>query len=329
MTTIHLLRRQPGKAYLDGHLWLPKTHFRQEQVSSVLTYVSKNGEYIEAWEETDNHFKVPRNFLDRKALGGLPFPVVDARFTQFPTASLRSRVTLGSRNPGTAFQQEGADALLRTYDGILCLRCGAGKTVVALHAASQLNTPVLIVVNDRGLARQWAEAIETFLGVPPDEIGRIGGDGSPFDWKHDICIALVQTLASRASKHALPAEVTQHFGVVILDEAHIMGAPYFNTAIPPFQGRRWGLTATPTREDAYDSLLRRTVGPVVYTYLKPDLVPTVYFKALNTTLDTANPEVFNATHDKSGEFHYGMTYGYLAREDTERTATIADRKSVV
>ena len=310
-------------AYIDTHLWLPKASFSEAQIASTLSYVTRTGDVLAAYEETPHHFKVPRNYLDTAALSGLPFPVIDARFTDFPRVRFHSRVKLDTREPDKNYQTEGSNALLAVRDGILCLRCGAGKTVVALHTAAQLGVPILVLVSDKGLAKQWALEIEEFLGIPAADIGRVGGDGSPFDWKHDITIALVQTLSSRAAAGTIPPEMTRHFGVLLIDEAHIMGAPYFNLAIPPFHGRRWGLSATPTRDDGFDSLLQRTAGRVVYTYLVPNLTPTVYFKKLGTRLNYADPEVFSETHDKSGEFHYGMTYGHLAREVHDRTEIIA------
>jgi superfamily II DNA or RNA helicase len=121
----------------------------------------------------------------------------------------------------------------------------------------------------------------------------------------------------------LPVEMTRYFGVVLFDEAHLMGAPYFNTAAPPFHGRRWGLTATPTREDGFDSLLRYTVGSVVYSYLIPDLKPTVFFKRLPTRPNFNKLEVKELTHDAyKKQLHFGMLYSYFASHCDERTEQI-------
>ena len=320
-----LVVRRPGVGYIDNWLWLPKTHTASVQIESALLYEGRNAEAIEAWVEEPHHFRVPRNYLVPGALGRLPYPVVDTRVTQFPRVSFRSRVSLDAREPDKTYQRDGSAALLNTYDGILCLRCGAGKTVVALHSAAMLRTPILVVVTDKGLARQWIDAITQFLDVEESEIGRIGGDNSRFDWKRRITVAIVNSLARRAQTNTLPPEMTRWFGVVICDEAHVMGAPYFNSAIPPFHGRRWGLSATPEREDEFDSLLRHTMGDVVYTYLAPDLKPKVYFVQLNTTLKLSDPYVLENTHSSGGEFHHMMTYGYLAREKHTRTDEIVTR----
>ena len=316
-----LIRRDPRVAYLDNWLWLPKSHISDRQVRGALTYIDRLDRFVQAFEDEPSHFRVPRNFLSDERLKHGPYPVYDARFKGFPSADLRSSVTLDAKEPDKDYQSQGNAALHASYDGILCLRCGAGKTVVALHTASQVKQPVLIVVDDKGLAKQWLTEIEQFLGIPPADVGKLWG-GQKFDWQVPIAVATVQTLASRVADNKLPDGMTHHFGVVLMDEAHVMGAPYFNTAIPPFHGRRWGLSATPTREDEFDSLLKYTVGGVIYTYLMPSIMPTVYFKRLETKLDYANPEVHAGTHDKFGKFHFGKTYGYMARSCPERTKNI-------
>lgn len=319
------IRREPGVGYLDSWLWLPKTHVSELQIHAALSYVTaRERDAIAAWREEPHHYRVPRNYMMAPTLAHLPYPVFDSRFTDFPTVDLRSKVILDSREPGKTYQRDGCAALLRCDDGILCLRCGAGKTVVALHAAAQVKQPVLVAVTDKGLARQWMEEITQFLGVPEDEIGRVGGDGGSFDWEHPITVALVQTLASRVAERTLPPEMTRHFGVIIADEAHLMGAPYFNTAIPPFHGRRWGLSATPTREDGFDSLLKYTLGNVVYSYLTPDLKPMVYFKRLATKPNFAKRDVFEATHDIGKNLHFGKLFSYFSSVDSRTDAIAAD-----
>jgi len=319
-----LIKREPGVGYIDSWLWLPKTHVSELQIRSALSYIMPREKgVVFAWKEEPHHFLVPRNYMLPETLAHLPYPVYDARPKKFPRVDLKSRVALDAREPSQTYQRDGSAALLNVHDGILCLRCGAGKTVVALHTAAQLKQPILILVTDKGLARQWMDEIEQFLGIPANEIGRVGGDGSKFDWEHPVTVALVQTIAKRASEGTLPPQMTRHFGVVIADEAHLMGAPYFNMAMPPFQGRRWGLSATPTRDDGFDSLLKYTVGNIVYSYLTPDLKPQVYFRRLDTKPDFANPKTNIATHDKGGELHFGKLYGYFAT-DAVRCDAIAN-----
>lgn len=318
-----IVRRDPGVGYLDSELWLPRAHHSELQIRAALSFVTERQQAVLAWREEPHHFRVPRNFFQKHTLAHLPYPVVDSRFKAFPKIDLHSHAVMDRMDPRKTVQRDAVAALLKTEDGILCLRCGAGKTVVALHAATLRKTPFLIIVSDKGLARQWLEEIETHLHLSPKEVGRIGGDKSPFDWEKPIAIATVQTLARRAAEKTLPPEMLTHFGVIIPDEAHLMGAPYFNSALPPFPGDRWALTATPTREDAFDGLLKYTVGNVVYSYLEPDIRSTFVFKRLSTRPDFANKDVYAATHDTTRNLHFGMLYGYFASMK-ERTQEIVD-----
>lgn len=318
------LLRDPEAAYLDTHLWLPKKYWSGDQLRHSLQYfIPRTNEVIECFHEQPHHFVVPRNFLSWGAFPTMPYPVYDSRFVDFPTVELTSRAKLDIKEPDKTYQREGSAALLSCYDGILTLRCGAGKTVVALHSAAQIKQPVLVIVSDKGLARQWMEEIEQFLGIPQKEIGRIGGDGSPFRWEGTrITVAIVNTLAKRAQDGTLPPAITKYFGVVICDEAHLMAAPFFNLAIPPFHGRRWGLSATPQREDGFDSLLTYTLGNVVHQYLLPDLMPIVYFRKLPTILNLTDPIVRDHVQDSTGELHFGRLYDYFATIDA-RVSKIA------
>ncbi len=318
-----IVRREPGVGYLDSWLWLPKSHTSELQIQSALTYEGREGNIIEAWTEEPHHFRVPRNFMTARALGGLSFPVRDARVKTFPHVSFRSKVVLDAKDPSKDYQTRGSAALLENHDGLLCLRCGAGKTVVALHSAAQLNGPILIVVDDKGLAKQWLSEIKHCLGIKESDVGRLWSPRK-FDWKKNIAVVTVQTLASRVRDGRLPPEMTHHFKVIILDEAHMVGAPYFNSGIPPFHGRRWGLSATPTRDDEYDSLLKSTVGPIVYSYLMPELMPEFWFVRLNTQLNFADDNTYTECHDVNGKFHYGKTFGHLARAYPKRTDAIVD-----
>lgn len=316
-----LLVRQPHCGYLDTHLWLPKRNYAEMQLRSALTYeINRFKAPVEAWGEERDHYRVPRNFILPALYPRLSFPLYDSRVRTFPRVRIQSKVVLDFKRPDLTVQRDSCEALLRSYDGILCLRCGMGKTVTGLHSAIQLNVPILVVVSDLGLAEQWTEEILEFTNLRREDIGFIG-DGE-FTWRKPICIALVQTLAGRALKGTLPPELTRFFGVVLGDEVHLLGAPFFNAAIPPFHGRRWGLSATPTRSDEFDSLLKYTFGQIIYTYLEPELIPDVVFRYMETPLLIKDPAVHKAVTDKTGELHLQRLYGHLATVE-RRVADIA------
>jgi superfamily II DNA or RNA helicase len=112
----------------------------------------------------------------------------------------------------------------------------------------------MIVVHKEFLANQWVEKIKEFC--PGSTIGRV--QGGVFDIEKDFVIALIQTMSQREfEKNAFDS-----IGLLIVDEAHHIGAPAFSQfmfKICP----RWtlGLTATPERKDGLTRLLYWFLGP--------------------------------------------------------------------
>jgi superfamily II DNA or RNA helicase len=141
--------------------------------------------------------------------------------------------------------------------GVITLPTGAGKTLVALAAIADLGLPALCVVPTRVLLDQWARA---FAACWPHPVGRLG-DG-------DRTIASI-TVATYASAVAWAPRVGDRFGMVVVDEAHHVGAwcpgELFDMLVAQ---ARLGLTATPPPAGG---ALRHHIGPVVYSLAVSDL----------------------------------------------------------
>lgn len=134
--------------------------------------------------------------------------------------------------------------------GVVALPTGAGKTLVAIAAIARLAVSALVLVPTRVLLDQWARVLaQHWSGT----IGRIG------DGDHRIGAITVSTYASAVS---WAPRIGASFGLVVVDEAHHVGAwcPYEVLEMLPAHARL-GLSATPP-DDARK--LARHVGPVVY-----------------------------------------------------------------
>ena len=75
----------------------------------------------------------------------------------------------------TLEQQAASDALLRHDTGVLAATTAFGKTVVAAHVIAARKTNTLVLVHRRQLLDQWIARLSTFLDLPPQSIGQIGG----------------------------------------------------------------------------------------------------------------------------------------------------------
>ena len=135
------------------------------------------------------------------------------------------------------------------------------NTTVALALSAHLKVRTMIVVHKEFLANQWAEKIREFC--PNATIGRVQGD--LFDVEKDFVIALIQTLCLRPEGDGpkmFAKDAFDSIGLVIVDEAHHIGAPAFSQFMfkvcPRFT---LGLTATPERKDGLTRILYWFLGP--------------------------------------------------------------------
>ncbi len=142
--------------------------------------------------------------------------------------------------------------------GVIALPTGAGKTLAAIAACSELGVATLVLVPTRVLLDQWARALAAAWSHP---IGRLG------DGDHQV---LPITVATYASGIAWAPRIGDRFGLVIVDEAHHVGAWCPSEIFEMLTAAaRLGLTATPP-DDA--SALERHVGPVLYSLTVEALV---------------------------------------------------------
>jgi len=165
------------------------------------------------------------------------------------------------------FQQNAVDEMLARDFGTLNSATGSGKTIMALYMVARRRQPALIVVHTKELASQWIERIGTFLGIPSEKVGLIGGGKKVVGEK--ITVALVQSLYKCAE------EVAGQIGFLIVDECHRCPSRTFTEAVTEFDARYMlGLSATPWRRDKLSKLIFWHLGDVHHEVDKTHLVET-------------------------------------------------------
>lgn len=134
--------------------------------------------------------------------------------------------------------------------GVIAVPAGPPRIVLALAAIARLGLSTLCLVPSVQALEPWRRALAEGTGL---HVGRLG-DGSP-----DIASLTVATFASAAR---WATEIGDHFGLLIIDEAHHVGAAcpseLLDLLVAP---ARLGLTSLPPESPA---LLERQVGPVVH-----------------------------------------------------------------
>lgn len=162
------------------------------------------------------------------------------------------------------YQDEALRSWLRAgRRGVIVLPTGAGKTIVAMAAISNVNAPAVVVVPTIDLMEQWRGNLEKEFGV---EVGAYGGGENSLK---------AITVSTYDSAYLRAEELGNKFMLAIFDEVHHLPAPSYSQIAELFAAPfRMGLTATYIREDEGHKLLPRLVGNVVYELETEDLAGT-------------------------------------------------------
>jgi len=173
---------------------------------------------------------------------------------QFEQVTFKSRDTVKP----LFYQHEAINQILGG-NVVIKLRCGRGKTMLALMAVEKIRMRTLILVRTNILLGQWVDSIKQVFDVTDDQIGIINGN-----IKREGLI----TVATEQSLVALPRKekrrIGETYGHVIVDECHEVGAAQYRDFMTFFKARKvTGLTATPEREDGMTPVLKLYIGPIV------------------------------------------------------------------
>lgn len=259
-------RKPPSGSTVDATYNIPietlgPTRLKDEKTALTLqahgTYGNVKPAAFAVWEERDGFLKMPRFYgLERYGI-----PETDLRTQGEP---LQSSEFLGEL---TAVQREAKAAVFEKHltlrgggGSMICLPCGYGKTVLAVHLVCTLARKAIVVVHKGVIKDQWCAAFEKF--APALKVGVVQG-GSNWEVEgYDVVIAMVLTLAKRTD---VDSALFKSFGTVVVDECHHMAARIMNRAM------RWfdafyiiGLTADKMRADGMTPLLHQILGPESY-----------------------------------------------------------------
>jgi superfamily II DNA or RNA helicase len=223
-------------------------------------------EFLECatYQEESGVLVIPRGYVQQLTKlcesRGISYTIDDRRRI-LPEVDFESTVKL------RPFQLKATREFIHHDFGVLSAPTGSGKTVMALVLIDWFRQPVLVVVHSKELLNQWLDRIETFLGVPRDEIGIIGDGRRRIGDR--ITVALVQSLYKCAE------DVAPHIGYLIVDECHRAPCRTFTEAVTAFDCKYMlGLSATPWRRDRLSRLIYWYLGDLVYEIKKPGLVET-------------------------------------------------------
>ncbi|HHT22308.1 MAG TPA: DEAD/DEAH box helicase family protein [Bacteroidales bacterium] len=249
----------------------------------------KTERYFKFIEEAENEVIVPRGFIGRLVRfcneSRIEFSFIDKRKKQ-KTIDFQFNAIVRD------YQQIAIEASSKKDFGVIVAPSGAGKTIIGLKIIADKQQPALIIVHRKQLFEQWMERIETFLGIPKHEIGKIGQGKAKLGNK--ITVATIQSLSKETNKQLL----IQHlFGTVVVDECHHIPAKTYRDAISQIPTYYlYGLTATPFRKHNDGKIIFSHLGEII-AEIKPAEISTHKHPKIivrNTELDVP----FNSKTDE-------------------------------
>lgn len=247
--------------------------------------------YFKLVEETENEVIIPRGFIGKLIRfcreNKIEHDFIDGRKKQKPIPYLFNAQLRGH-------QQIAVESIAKKDLGVIVAPPGSGKTVVALKIISDKQQPALIIVHRKQLVEQWTERIEAFLGIPKNEIGKIGQGKSKIGKK--ITIATIQSLSKELGKADAESILTA-LGTIIVDECHHIPAETFRNTISKLQTfYLYGLTATPFRKYNDGKLIFTHLGEIIAEIKLSEISTSKQAKIIirNTELDVP----FNSKIDK-------------------------------
>jgi len=247
--------------------------------------------YFKLVEETENEIIIPRGFVGKLIRfcrdNKIEYKFVDKRKKLNP-------ILYSFNTQLREHQQTVIDTISKKDLGVIVAPPGSGKTIVGLKIISEKLQPALIIVHRKQLVEQWTERIETFLGIPKSEIGKIGQGKSKIG--KSITVATIQSLSKELNKIE-NGNIESAFGTIIVDECHHIPAGTFRNTITKLQTfYLYGLTATPFRKYNDGKLIFTHLGEIIAEIKTSEISTSKQAKIIirNTELDVP----FNSRTDK-------------------------------
>jgi superfamily II DNA or RNA helicase len=205
--------------------------------------------------EEDSHFlALPRGLLDETVLLFRRHKI-EPRLEDERSAGRPINVTfsgvLRDRQPDAVAK------ILKNDEGVLCAGTAFGKTVAAAFVIAARRRNTLVLVHRAQLLDQWRERLSSFLDLPIDSIGQIGGGKTKQSGIIDV--AVIQSLYRKGEVKDLVAD----YGHIVVDECHHLAAVSFEQVMRRARAKFvTGLTATPVRKDGHHPIIYMQCGPI-------------------------------------------------------------------
>ncbi|CAN5464730.1 DEAD/DEAH box helicase [soil metagenome] len=214
-------------------------------------------------------------------------------------------------------QDVAAQVMMKSDIGVLSATTAFGKTVLAAWLIAQRQTNTLILVHRKQLQEQWIERLLTFLDLPKNAIGKIGGGRKK---PTGICdVALVQSLVRKDVVN----DMIGQYGYLIVDECHHLPAVSFEKIIRQSKAKYiTGLSATITRKDGHHPIITMRCGPIRYQVNAKEQTANQPFE--HTVLVRPTPFISIKPKNEDLRIQFQNLYGELIKSEERNQLICSD-----
>ncbi|MEJ7736988.1 MAG: DEAD/DEAH box helicase family protein [Chitinophagaceae bacterium] len=247
--------------------------------------------YFKTVEEKEDAIVMPRGIIGRLLRycneQKITYRLEDKRI-KFEPVTFTTSISLYD------YQQQAVEITNKKDFGVIVAPPAAGKTIMGLEIVARKQQPALIIIHRRQLFDQWVERIQSFLGIPKFQIGRI--EGGNYEIGEQITVAMIQSLQTPNLPDT--GKLYHAFGTIIVDECHHIPAKTFREVIHRFHSYySYGFTATPIRKNKDEKLIFIHIGDIIHEVIIP--ITANQNKQLSVTIqNTELSTPFNASTDK-------------------------------
>lgn len=268
------------EAILSGCLWIPAegrelVELRKQFTTKYLPLGDKAMVEVQSYIEADGYIGVPRQ-AGLQSIANR-YEVIERRSMGTQVRWPRAVTPWESQ---VQFVEDMYRAALDYQDFMAYAATGKGKTVCSLEVARRLGRTVVVLVDQDRLMTQWAGEAKQHFGLRDQDIGFVQGPDCDYHGKK-LVIAMVQSLSQRRYDD----EFYDYFGTMIVDEAHVAGAPVYSQVLLQFSAMyRFGVSATPDRKDALKKLIYWNLGEVCAMLTEKHQRSRVYYLESDTVV---------------------------------------------
>lgn len=152
-----------------------------------------------------------------------------------------------------------------------------GKSFTALDIIRRMRLNTLVILHRESLLNQWVESAKRFFNNEVS-IGKVQGTNIDYRDRH-ITFSMLQTLMTE-NNDKFPKDFFNHFGLIVVDENHILGAEKFGSVLPKFSNKYTLLiSGTQRRADGCENVFKFCGGEVIYKASEKNRIrPVIYVR---------------------------------------------------